>query len=107
MECGAVTDVKVGSGYVVCFARAMASNAKIFDLDTLEWSQGPLLPKGLTMDTGAVVPLEDSFVIFGGSGFRGEIYQWDVKSKNFVRRPETLPEGYHGARMIIPMPVEC
>ena len=44
MECGAVTDVEKGSGYVVCFARAMASNAKIFDLDTLEWSQGPFLP---------------------------------------------------------------
>ena len=104
MECGAVTDGQEGSGYVVCFAGARPNVAQIFDLDTLEWSFGPLLPRGLMMDVGSVVPFEDSFVIFGGSGFGREIYQWDADSKDFVLRPETLSEGFHGARTVIPIP---
>ena len=57
-------------------------------------------PEGQPLSYSQAVPYQDTFLIVGGLGGRDnsqldDIYQWDVKTKGWVKRDERLRTARH------------
>ena len=98
--CGRVDDKIVLAGGNL----AEPAETEIFDLDTLEWSDGPQLPlfadfeagKRFEFYTQTVANGEDSFYVVGGSESGGDIYEFIGGNMTWVKREESLGSERYG-----------
>ena len=87
------------------------STSEIFDLESESWSMGPALPRGNSIFGAQAVPYMGSLLLIGGRReeedwmlYEEEIYQLDLETMEFVKRPEELQIGRHD-HIAIPIPL--
>ena len=70
------------------------SVTEIFNLQTLDWSQGEDLPVGIFQ--GASVQFKDSFLLVGGESedaWINTIYYFNPQDQKWEKRNETMKQG--------------